>query len=73
MVAHGGDKARVVEPVQELSFAHPASLRETDFSDVGGEAADDIDLLDGANPGGVATHRFRRVRLHGLRQHGDRH
>ena len=73
MIAHGGDKARIVEPVQELSFAHPATLHETDFNNVGREATDDIDLFDGANPGRIAAYRFRRVRLHGLRQHGYRH
>ena len=72
MIAHGGDKARIVEPVQELSFAHPATLHETDFNNVGREATDDIDLFDGAYSRRIAAIDSRGVRLHGLRQHGDR-
>ena len=72
MIAHGGGKARIIKAVQKMPFAHKAPLGETDFNNVGREATDDIDLFDGANPGRIAAHRFRRVRRHGLRQHGDR-
>ena len=72
MIAHGGGKARIVKAVQKLSFAHKAPLGETGFNYVGGESAYDIDLFDCKNPSGISAHRFRRARLYGLRQHGDR-
>ena len=72
MVAHGGDKARVVKTVEKLPLAHQASLREADFHDVGGEAAYDIDLLDGADSRRIAAAASRTVRPHCLRHHDDR-